>query len=326
MEDSTPKDLVEIILATVRKFPYVQEACIVFEQVLSREDDKSFLIKYFLGEENYNIKITLFDSVNVNVYRILFKYAFDLLQEIYILHVQERKAAAMAAKAFESEALKTVFLSHVSHELRTPLNAINGFAQILSLRYKDNEQLQGYVKHITDSTAKLLQHIDKIINLSKAETGSVSLSKRFLRIKDLLDKTISILTPQISEKSVRIIRLFDDDEKIYADEKLIEDVFINIIGNALKFVEDRGVIEVGTSIKDGRKLLFFRDNGPGIQESKLRMIFEPYAQAKDHHKKTGSGLGLAICKTIINRHNGSIWAESKVGEGATFYIHLPDAE
>lgn len=326
IDDMSERVLIDKITSLIKKFPYIQNVEIIHGNQEYVENERSFLNNFFLGGTNYKVRITLFDSVNVNIYRILFRYAFDLLQEIHILNIQERKATAMATKAFESEALKTVFLSHVSHELRTPLNAINGFAQILSLKYKDNEQLQEYVKHIMDSTVKLLQHIDKIINLSKVESGNISLNKKPILLKDVLDKVVSILTPQISKKSPKLITSFETDEKIYADEKLIEDVFINLLGNALKFLGDAGVIEIGTKVdKEGRKLLFVKDNGPGIEKDKLKMIFEPYAQAKDHHKMTGSGLGLAICKTIINRHNGSIWAESEQGEGAVFYIYIPEA-
>lgn len=323
--DMSERALVDKVTSFIKKFPYIQNVEIIEPNEEYAEDERSFLNNFFLGETNYKVRITLFDSINVNIYRILFRYAFDLLQEIYLLNIQERKAKAMATKAFESEALKTVFLSHVSHELRTPLNAINGFAQILSLKYKDNEQLQEYVKHILDSTTKLLQHIEKIINLSKVESGNISINKKQILLKDVLDKVLSILKPQILKKSPKIIISIEPDEKIYADEKLIEDVFINILGNALKFIGDAGVIEIGTTVDiQGRKLIFVKDNGPGIEKDKLNIIFEPYAQAKDHHKMTGSGLGLAISKTIINRHHGSIWAESEEGKGAVFYIYVPE--
>lgn len=316
--------LLHEVISLMEKFPYVQKIEIVKSRT-DEDDTAVFFIDVFLWKTDCTVKITLLESTNVNVYRVLFKYAFDLLQEIVVLNIQERKANQLAVQAFESEALKTVFLSHVSHELRTPLNAINGFAQIMSLKYKDNEQLQEYVKHIMDSTNKLLQHIDKIINLSKVESGNIVLDRKNICLKDVLDNVTSILTPQISKRSAIIKKSFAPDEKIYADEKLMEDVFINLMGNSLKFLGDGGEIEIGTCADDeGKRLLFIKDNGIGIDKDKLRMIFEPYAQAQNSHKMIGSGLGLAICKTIIHKHKGKIWAESEPGEGAVFYIYLPE--
>ncbi|MCI4624469.1 MAG: ATP-binding protein [Candidatus Magnetoovum sp. WYHC-5] len=227
--------------------------------------------------------------------------------------------------------LKSEFLANVSHELRTPLNSVIGFSNLL---LKNREGSLGtkslnYLEKINRNGVHLLKIINDILDLSKIEAGRMEIDKGRFSVIPTVSNTVDMLRPQADNKnvSIELINKLDEDIEIESDEQKIQQILINLIGNAIKFVEPiTGKIEVIIEKNDKQGLNFsVKDNGKGIPEDKQAAIFEAFTQVDSSSTKEygGTGLGLTISKSIAERIGGKIDVVSKYGEGATFTLSFP---
>ncbi len=231
----------------------------------------------------------------------------------------EKELIKARVKAEEAEKLKTAFLSNMSHEIRTPLNAIVGFSSLIAHSEVRVEQQQ-YAGLIEKNSDILLTLINDILDLSALEAGSLELTIRLIRVKDVcthLYKEFMVKTPPNVQL---ILDPVDEMQCIETDWKRIVQVGENLLSNALKFTTS-GEIHIGFTKKKDIIQFYVKDTGVGIPAKKTSTIFERFDKANQFVQ--GTGLGLTICRKLVERLGGQIWVQSKVGKGSTFYFTLP---
>lgn len=233
-------------------------------------------------------------------------------------------------KAEEGDRLKTSFLANMSHEIRTPLNSILGFTSILTemddLSDKERDEYTSIIKNSGDS---LLQIINDIIDISSLETGQLQITNSSFKISDLLKSLEVEFGKKLKQLNKTELTLnivdFDDDIQIETDRNRLNQIFINLLTNSVKFT-NKGFIEFGI-IKCDKKNVYFKvsDTGKGIDKNLHTAIFERFRQGEESNTRHygGNGLGLAIVKNLVGLMGGEISVESELGKGSTFLFNLP---
>ncbi|MFQ3585160.1 MAG: PAS domain S-box protein [Cyanobacteriota bacterium] len=226
----------------------------------------------------------------------------------------------------EVERLKDQFISIVSHELRTPLTSIHGSLTTINtgifgaLHPMGQELLQ----IAEQNTTRLIRLINDILDLERLENSDVPLLQQPCQCSDLIRQAGDAVRP-LAESAQLQLHYTLTDCTFWADPDLIVQVLTNLLSNAIKFSPPHSSIHLSTQVNETELLIAIQDQGTGIPADKLELIFGRFQQvdASDSRKKGGTGLGLAICRQIIQQHQGRIWAESRLGEGSTFYVALP---
>ncbi len=226
---------------------------------------------------------------------------------------------------------KSDFISAVSHELRTPLTSIKGYASILAAGKLGElpPQAKERVEKINKHSDSLSQLINNLLDISRIESGRVEMKMEPLDLKHMLDALADMLAPPMKEKNIEF--LVDAPEglpAVRADKSQLERVFINLIGNAIKFVPAGGHISVRARNPEGEMLqVAVSDNGIGISEKDLAKLGEEFFRVDNevNAKVKGTGLGLSLVKHIIEAHKGKLAISSMVGQGSTFSFTLPKA-
>ncbi|BBP43682.1 CHASE domain-containing protein [Thiosulfativibrio zosterae] len=223
--------------------------------------------------------------------------------------------------------LKSEFLANMSHELRTPLHGVLSFATLGETR-ADSEKIKSYFSAIRVSGERLLKLLTEILELAKLESTQMKFEFKSVEFNALVAACLREQNSEMARKNIRLeMRSSSTEMQVVCDDLRIHQVIANLLSNAIKFTPAYGLIEVKWSIKiDTPSVLVFYvyNEGEGIEEAELESIFDKFVQADKHAKlQMGTGLGLSICREIIKRHNGNIWAESKVGEYARFSFTLP---
>ena len=225
---------------------------------------------------------------------------------------------------------KDIFLANMSHEIRTPMNAIMGFANLLSYTTLTEEQKE-YAQNICTASENLLGIINDILDLSKIESGHLTIEEIPFSLNDLIKNVKAVQQQKASEKGLRLDVVMDDRVPDYmlGDPTRLNQILLNLVSNALKFTEQGSVrilIEPQEESETEHKIRFsVSDTGIGIPEDKLATIFERFTQADTDttRKYGGTGLGLSISKLLTELQNGTLSVESCLNEGSTFTLTLP---
>jgi signal transduction histidine kinase len=215
----------------------------------------------------------------------------------------------------------------MSHELRTPLNAILGYTQLIMNKiYGDvPEKIKEAVSRIDVSGRHLLELINDVLDLSKIEAGQLRLSLQQYVMKDLVQEVVAAMEPLARHKQLVFTwRVPDKLPAATGDVRRIKQVFLNLIGNAIKFT-DRGEVGVHVVLDEDCFNVRVVDTGPGISTQDQARIFDEFQQADSSstREKGGTGLGLAIVKRIIELHGGAVGVQSTLGAGSVFWFTLP---
>jgi len=236
-------------------------------------------------------------------------------------------------KRFEAEAAnasKTAFLANMSHELRTPLNAILGFSEIISQECfgpVGSERYRDYAGDIHSSGAHLLSLINDLLDVAKIEAGRMDLAPHPLDAARTFDIALKLIGTKAREKEqMLVIAVEENAPPLYADERAVKQILINLVSNAVKFTPNGGKIEViGSRAPNGDFQIMVRDNGPGVPRDKLDKIFAPFNQVDNRFDRQagGTGLGLALVRGLAELHGGRAWMESEYGRGCSVFVTLP---
>ncbi len=247
------------------------------------------------------------------------------LEEI-IEHKDEIQSRLEEAKekAEESDRLKSAFLANMSHEIRTPMNSILGFAQMLQKPMLSNQKQDKYLKIINQSGRRMLNTINDIMDISRIESGQITVSPSTFNVNELLNRLFQTFQPEADKKNLKLhLKTNKTTENITTDEDKLEAIFINLIKNAIKYT-DAGYIEFGYKKHETNLLFFVEDTGIGIEKDRQQAIFERFVQADidDKDVREGVGLGLAITKAYIELLGGQINIESEPGQGTKISFSL----
>lgn len=224
---------------------------------------------------------------------------------------------------------KTDFISSVSHELRTPLTSIKGYAAILLTGKLGDlpEEIHDRLDKINRHSDELVHMVNDLLDIARIESGKTVMKKEALELKTIIEGIVDLLGGQMKEKRINFSYAVDaDTPAVFADHNQLSRVFINIVGNALKFTPQDGSIKVtAKKIPDGYAQIDISDSGCGIPAEALAKIFEEFYRVDNtiNQGVKGTGLGLSLVKHIVEAHGGRIWVTSKCGEGATFSFTLP---
>jgi two-component system phosphate regulon sensor histidine kinase PhoR len=225
------------------------------------------------------------------------------------------------------EQIRADFVANVSHELRTPLTSIQGYAEtLLNGTLSNTEMSQRFVAKILQQSSQLSQLISDLLDLSRIESGAIELKLAPCKMTEFQEPIISLFGPAFDEFNMRFEwQIPDDLPTPLVDKLLIEQVFVNLIDNALKYTPQGGSITVSGETNESEVIIYVSDTGIGITSDALPRIFERFYRVDKGRSREmgGTGLGLSITKHILLQHGGRIWAESVFGKGSVFKFALP---
>ncbi len=257
------------------------------------------------------------------VFAQYFKLTRQQMQELD----QARQDAEAATKA------KSEFLSNMSHDIRTPMNAIVGMTAIATTNIDDKEQVQNCLKKITLSSKHLLGLINDVLDMSKIESGKMTLSMEMVSLREVFDSIVSIVQPQIHTKNQQFnVSIHDiSAENVYCDSVRLNQILLNFLSNAIKFTPDGGSItlslyEEPSTLGENyiRAHIRVKDTGIGMTPEFQAKIFDSFTREDSArvHKTEGTGLGMAITKYIVDAMGGAIEVNSELGKGSEFHVTL----
>ena len=255
-------------------------------------------------------------------------FIFDLI----VLRIFNRQLKAAAKEAELASRAKTDFLSAMSHDIRTPMNAIIGLTLIAEKNVDDQKLVSENLRKINLASNHLLTLINDILDISKVESGKLNVSPQTFSIVETVENLMNLSQPMIKEKNIdfsfHISRM--DKEYLYADQLRLNQIYINILSNAIKYTEANGSVTVDMkeeeSEKEGCVKLTYRvaDTGIGMSKEYMATMYQPFSRQTDSrvNKIQGTGLGLAITKQMVDLMEGTIECESEPGKGTTFTVTL----
>jgi len=298
----------------------------------------SELIKAFKKSSKQHVKMQIAMQKNKDQKRELEKaFKKSSVQHVKLLRaleqINEQKLKLMKAnvKIKKTTKMKEAFLANTSHEIRTPLNSILGFTNLLQITSLSSKQ-ESYLKNIKIAGENLLTVLNDILDYSKIAVGKLNIERIDFSLKELLENLIETMYVKAEEKKIMLLLIMPANVPHYVinDPVRINQVLINLIGNAIKFTESYGYVKTQVTLdhfEGNTSFLTFKisDNGIGIPKNKLNTIFDSFTQAEDSttRKYGGTGLGLTIVKRLVELLGGKITVESEMGKGSEFLFTLP---
>ena len=265
------------------------------------------------------------------VKEVLYVARESTAEKVKELEVQERLSHALASAQQASKA-KSTFLNSMSHDIRTPMNAIIGFTALAKTHINNTEAVSDYLAKISTSSNHLLSLINDILDMSRIESGTVKLDERPVHIPDTLHDLRAMIQGLVNAKNQNLYIDTQDviHEDVIADKLRLNQVMINIVGNAIKFTKPGGDIIIRLVEKPSRRKHYrtyefsVKDNGIGMSQEFLGHIFESFTRERSATVSgvQGTGLGMAITKNIVDMMGGTITCESELGKGSLFTVTL----
>ena len=302
------------------------EKCILaYTPIASKAE---WVLLSFMPMNELNVNTENWMLVGIVSVGLLILFVFDLTVMLYF---NQKLHAAAREAAFANQA-KTDFLSTMSHDIRTPMNAIIGLTTIAKKNLDNTESVRENLQKITLASNHLLTLINDILDISKVESGKLILSPQTFSIVEAVENLVNISQPMIKEKNIefhfRISRM--EKEYLYADQLRLNQIYINILSNAIKYTEPGGHVSVDMREDESKKpgcvqlTYIVSDSGIGMSPEYMANMYQPFSRQTDSRVNSiqGTGLGLAITKQMVDLMNGTINCQSEPVKGTTFTVIL----
>jgi signal transduction histidine kinase len=253
-------------------------------------------------------------------------------RELRLLDVLARQAADLIERTqtmdrlTELDRIKTEFISNISHELCTPLASVLGYIELLD---------SGMAGELTPTQKELLEIayesgcslqvlIEELLDVSRMESGRFRLALEAVNLAEMAERALIRVAPQAEAKHLTITRhLSPDVPLLLADARRMQQVFSNLLGNAIKFTSEGGRVDLWVGSQNGSVVVEVADTGPGIHPDDLPRLFDRFHRGRGTGCVPGTGLGLYLIKTIVESHGGTVEVESELGAGSRFRVRLP---
>ncbi len=266
-------------------------------------------------------EFTQFEQAMNRVAKGDFSVTLPVSDESY-MHDLNNAFNAMVRSLQSIETLKTDFISDFSHEFKTPITSICGFAKLLKNPNVAEEDKQEYINIIISESTRLSQLAQNTLSMSKLDNSDGAIERRVYSLDEQLRHCAIIFQAETERRHIDI-SVIGDDAEYYGNEELMQQMWINLIGNAVKFTPEGGSIDI--AVKGGDPVtVSVRDTGCGMDEETKAHIFDKFYQGDKSRSSAGNGLGLAIVRKIVQLSGGSIDVVSAPGQGSTFTVTLPD--
>lgn len=274
-----------------------------------------YLILYFPNERGYFLQ----HLIEIVIPIVLLIMLIAILVVALILAWMRQK---------KNEEVKNNFINNITHEFKTPLATISLACEALSddSIHTDKDSSQAFVKIIKDENDRLQKMVTKILQLARLKKGQLELNQEVINVEEIIDSIAQSIALQVANRDGELIVNYKATQNdIFADRSHIENIFINLIENALKYSAQRPVITIETHNENNMVVVSIADNGIGIAKKELRHIFDEFyrVQKGNVHNASGYGLGLSYVKKIVQLHGGNIMVQSEVKKGSIFTVCLP---
>jgi len=242
------------------------------------------------------------------------------------LNIVNKELRISEEKLKETNANKDKFFSILSHDLRSPFTALLGYSQFLEEAYYDltDEEKLSSISSLHKTSRNIFELLTGLLEWSRTQTGSMEFNPGKLFLHKIATETISILDMNAAAKQIKIVNRINSRSFAIADKNMVRTIFRNLLSNALKFTPRNGRIEISRKSVKGFMQITVADNGIGIVNSDMDMLFK----IEEHHTtlgtehEVGTGVGLILCKELVAKNGGKIWVESKFGVGSKFIFTL----
>lgn len=231
----------------------------------------------------------------------------------------------MAKELGNIEVLRSDFINNFSHEFKTPIVSIKGFAEILKYDDLTHEERKEYLDIVIEESSRLAVLANNVLEVSKIEQQEILTNKQRFNLGEQMRQCILLLDAKMSEKNIKL-KIDIEDYIIEGNKEMLQQVWINLLDNAIKFTQEQGIIHIQMQKCDNQIKVEISDTGCGISEEELPRIFDKFYQADTSHATMGNGLGLSLVKKIVVLHGGIISCKSKLTEGTTFVVEVPIGE
>jgi signal transduction histidine kinase/HD-GYP domain-containing protein (c-di-GMP phosphodiesterase class II) len=292
-------------------------------------DDKEATLGYISVEDPVNSSSSVVDAIE-NLERVATLVVIAIRNARFVRDIAEKneKLKLYAEKLASLNKMKSNFVATISHEFRTPLTSIKAYCDTL-LKNADNVDraiIKEFLIVIDEESDRLMALIEDILDFSQMESGAIKFERAPCNISEIITVATKELEKNFERKSIVVHRELPESEvMVRAEHDLIKQLLINLLHNASKFTQDNGEVRIRLEEEAVSARISVEDNGIGIPEDQVELIFDHFHQADNTSTREygGSGLGLAICKNIVDWHDGKIWVENAPGRGTKFVVVIP---
>lgn len=318
-------------IMTVASIPIISKDKILGALNISRNKRYSFSRKekenfYYFGQSIGTAveRMMLEEKLRVESEKLkkINKKLVNAIRDRKITEEKLTKKEEILQKTIEADRLKTEFFANISHELRTPLNIIMNVLPLIEPEVKNKKN----INIAKQNSYRLLKLINNLIDITKIESNFFKLNLGNYNIVSIIEDITLSIADYVKANNLTIIFDTEIEEKIIAcDPLMIERIILNLISNAIKFSKEKGIINVNIYDKEDKVLISVKDNGIGIPNKKLNLIFNRFTQVDMSFTRRyeGSGIGLALVKSLVEMHNGKISVKSEANKGTEFLIEFP---